>query len=58
MTMSLISYRSTFLERVLDLLWRQWSSLGISGSADDWRGGLIDPEHLRDGIDRHLMKAA
>jgi len=46
MTMSLISYRSTFLERVLDLLWRQWSSLGIAGSADDWRGGLIDPEAL------------
>lgn len=46
MTISLTDYRDPFLDQVLDLLWRQWSSLGIAGHAEGWRGGLIDPEAL------------
>ncbi|MDY0003788.1 MAG: helix-turn-helix domain-containing protein [Polyangia bacterium] len=46
MTTSLTSYRPLFLDRVLDLLWCQWSSLGVAGHAEDWQGGLIDPEAL------------
>lgn len=46
MATSLTGYRPIFLERVLDLLWRQWSSLGVAGHGTGWRGAPIDPEAL------------
>ena len=46
MTMSLTSYSATYLDRLLELLWRQWSSLGVSGQSPPWEGGVIDPEAL------------
>jgi len=42
----LTGFREEFRERVLDLLWRQWTALGVAGSVDPWRGSLIDPEAL------------
>jgi len=43
---SLTRYRDSFRKNALDLLWRQWSALGISGygATDDDR--VIDPETL------------
>lgn len=46
MAMSLTSYRAPFLDRVLDLLWRQWSNLGVGGQPQPFQGGVIDPEAL------------
>jgi len=46
MTMSPRSFKDIFLENILDFLWRQWSALGVAGSArteDIW---AIDPEAL------------
>jgi hypothetical protein len=40
------NFKIFFLENILDFLWRQWSTLGIAGSArceDRW---IIDPEAL------------
>ncbi len=43
----LTNFRSTCLEAVLDLLWRQWCSLGVSGHARTAEPGrLIDLEAL------------
>lgn len=44
--MSLGNFRTDFLDRLLDFLWRQWSALGVlgeSGAEDDW---VLDPEAL------------
>lgn len=44
--MSLTDFREALLERLLTLLWRQWTALGILGasvSEDKW---IIDPEAL------------
>lgn len=42
----LTEFRSAFLEQALDLLWRQWTALGVAGHGADWRGSPIDPEAL------------
>jgi hypothetical protein len=42
----LTDFSAEFRDRVLDLLWRQWTALGIAGSGEPWRGSLIDPEAL------------
>ena len=42
----LIDFRSTFRDRVLDLLWRQWNTLGVAGHGSRWEGTPIDPEAL------------
>ena len=39
-------FRGEFRERVLDLLWRQWISLGVSGHGQAWTQGVIDPDAL------------
>lgn len=45
--MSLPGFREEFRERVLELLWRQWVSLGVTGTApQQWGGSVIDPEAL------------
>jgi hypothetical protein len=47
MNTSLDNFRTHCLEATLDLLWRQWCSLGVSGhSAPASRKHLIDPEAL------------
>jgi len=46
MPTSLTDSSSRLTERVVDFLWRQWSSIGVAGYArigDDW---IIDPEAL------------
>lgn len=42
----LIDFRSTFRSRVLDLLWRQWNTFGVTGDGARWDGTPIDPEAL------------
>jgi hypothetical protein len=46
MTPSLSDYKPLVKERLLDLLWRQWTTLGVTGHATLWRRTLIDPEAL------------
>src|SRR5689334_3817702 len=47
METSLTSFRSRCLEAVLDLLWRQWCSLGVAGHARAANPArIIDPEAL------------
>lgn len=47
MDTSLHAFRSECLEATLDLLWRQWCSLGVAGHAEPAQPArLIDPEAL------------
>ena len=46
MDISLASFRLTVLERLLDLLWRQWSALGVAGASPAAEPAVIDPEAL------------
>lgn len=46
MAMSLTDFRHEFRDRVLDLLWRQWTTLGVAGHGRSWDGAMIDPEAL------------
>ncbi len=46
MKLSLTNYRADFRDRVLDLLWRQWTALGVTGHGAQLRGSPIDPEAL------------
>lgn len=46
MKLSLTNCRADFRDQVLDLLWRQWTTLGVTGYGTQWRGSLIDPEAL------------
>ena len=39
-------FRNLFLDKVLDLLWRQWTALGVSGHAAGDTPWVIDPEAL------------
>ena len=39
-------FRSEFLDQVLNLLWRQWTALGVSGYAEEGAAWTIDPEAL------------
>ena len=42
----LTDFRSEFRDRVIDLLWRQWTTFGVSGHGAQWHGSPIDPEAL------------
>ncbi|MDD2601074.1 MAG: hypothetical protein PHO37_17930 [Kiritimatiellae bacterium] len=42
----LTDFRSEFRDRILDLLWRQWSAFGVAGHGTQWYGSPIDPEAL------------
>ncbi len=46
MKTSLTEYRKAFRDQVLDLLWRQWTALGVAGYGQQWQGAPIDPEAL------------
>ena len=46
MNPSLRESKGAFLDKVLDLLWRQWTALGVSGSAEGNAPWIIDPEAL------------
>ena len=46
MTPSLSDCKPRILDRLLNLLWRQWTALGVNGHAAPWRRTLIDPEAL------------
>jgi len=46
MSTSLTNLRDRLLERVLDLLWRQWCALGVFGNAPAPGRRIIDPEAL------------
>jgi hypothetical protein len=40
------NFRDVFCESVIDLLWRQWTTIGVAGHGEQWHGSLIDPEAL------------
>ena len=42
----LSDFRTEFRDQLLDLLWRQWTALGVSGHGGTWEGSAIDPEAL------------
>lgn len=44
--MSQINFKKFFLENILGFLWRQWSNLGVAGSASAEESWVIDPEAL------------
>lgn len=46
MPMWLTSFKADFRERLLDLLWRQWTALGVAGQGTPWRRTPLDPEAL------------
>ncbi len=39
-------YRDEFLDRLLDILWDQWTAFGISGHGNSLNQSVIDPEAL------------
>jgi len=42
----LTDFRADFRERLMDLVWRQWTALGVSGHSETWTGSAIDPDAL------------
>lgn len=44
--MLLTDFKAEYRERVLALLWRQWTALGVSGNLGSWQASVIDPEAL------------
>jgi hypothetical protein len=46
MKMSLTEFRRRFLELTLDLLWRQWSAMGVAGQIRNDESRIVDPEAL------------
>jgi len=46
MNLLLREFRESFLDKLLDLLWRQWTALGVSGHAEGDTPWVIDPEAL------------
>jgi hypothetical protein len=43
---SLSDFKTTVLETLLGVLWRQWSALGVSGYSASEEKGVVDPEAL------------
>lgn len=46
MAMWLDGFRSSWLAAALDLLWRQWTDLGVPGGLEETASWIIDPESL------------
>ena len=46
MESSLTDYRAEFQDRLLELLWRQWTALGVAGQGESWTRTPLDPEAL------------
>lgn len=44
--MPLRKFRKLFIDAVLSLLWKQWSTLGIAGQEDYVKNHILDPEAL------------
>ena len=42
----LTDFRQELLGRLLDTVWRQWTTAGVSGRGEPWTGSVIDPEAL------------
>ena len=42
----LANFRHELLDRLLDIVWRQWTTAGVSGHGKSWTGSVIDPEAL------------
>ncbi|MGB5195565.1 MAG: hypothetical protein WBN64_00705 [Candidatus Deferrimicrobium sp.] len=46
MDTSFLEFRAYILDRLLDLLWRQWSALGVPGRTTTEERRVVDPESL------------
>lgn len=46
MNTSLVEFKATVLNHLLDFLWRQWSALGVAGQSATEERRVIDPEPL------------
>ena len=46
MDTSFLEFRAYILDRLLDLLWRQWSALGVPGRTTTEERRIVDPESL------------
>lgn len=46
MNISLPEFRTTVLENLLELLWRQWSAIGVAGTCKSEQQSVVDPEAL------------
>lgn len=46
MNQSLKQFRDSYLEQLLNFIWRQWSALGVSGYGEGEDRWVIDPEAL------------
>ncbi len=46
MKQSLTDFKTQFRDRLLEIIWRQWISLGVSGTGKPWNRSVIDPEAL------------
>ena len=46
MSARLTDFRPELRDRLLDLVWRQWTCAGLAGRAEVWSGSVIDPEAL------------
>lgn len=46
MSTSLSEFKKIILESLLDLLWRQWSAIGVSGYSGSEESKVVDPEAL------------
>jgi len=44
--MQLNAFNEDLQKRVLDLIWRQWTALGIHGYGASWEGSPVDPDAL------------
>jgi len=42
----LTDFSTEFRDRVLGILWRQWTTVGVFGDGQSWRNSVIDPESL------------
>lgn len=42
----LTDFRQELLDRLLDIVWSQWTTAGVSGHGKTWTGSVIDPEAL------------
>jgi hypothetical protein len=46
MNISLSEFKKTILDSILDLLWRQWTAIGVSGYGNAEESKVVDPEAL------------
>ena len=46
MNISLSEFKKTILDSILDLLWRQWTAIGVSGYGNAEESNVVDPEAL------------